>query len=139
MLTEIKKALGNDFASKPAAIIGQQGWSAPFDVDQAFIALSKEGYYQSSINVFILKLLCNDDGSINYRNVKYLADYYFKASEAMSEATSFRLEPDALGTPRAQNSMLFLMKSSGSERIWRPCLRKHSRSTSAGSNNSKSS
>ena len=35
-------------------------------------------------------------------------------------STSFRLEPDALRTPRAQKNMLFLMKSSGSERIWRP-------------------
>ena len=36
MLVEIKTALGQTFAVKPAAVIGDKGWSAPFNVDQAF-------------------------------------------------------------------------------------------------------
>jgi|GEM_PF-6765236 len=98
MLVEIKTALGHTFAVKPASVIGDKGWSAPFNVDQAFTALTREGFYQAAINVFILKLLGNDDNALNYRNVKYLADYYFKATAAMTEAGSFRLQhfPHAL-------------------------------------------
>ena len=98
MLVEIKTALGSTFAARDAAVIGDKGWSAPFNVDQAFTALTKEGFYQASINVFILKLIGNGDNAVNYRNVKYLADYYFKATAAMTEAANFRLQhfPHAL-------------------------------------------
>ena len=93
MLTEIKSALGADFSTRKPLEISEKGggWSAPFDVKLAVTALSREKAYQSAINVFILKMLCLDDQSINYRNVKYLADHYFKATPALNEAGSFRI------------------------------------------------
>ena len=70
--------MGAAYATKPALNISatSAGWAAPFNREDALTAVkSSAQVYQASVNVFILKLLSQDDSSINYRNVKYLANF----------------------------------------------------------------
>ena len=45
------------------------------------------------MNVFALKVIAADDAThINWRNVKYLADFYWKATTSMVNAGDFNVE-----------------------------------------------
>ena len=91
MLNVIKTKLTSSFAERSPLAIGAKGWSAPFDTDSGFTALKQESAYQCAINVFILSLSGSYDNSINWRNVIYLANHYFKLKSAMTEGAAFSL------------------------------------------------
>ena len=91
MFAFIKKALGNGFASREPKTIGDKGWSAPFTEQNAITSLKTTGYYQCAMNLFALKLNEDSGSSINWRNVKYLADYYWKAASTMAQPGSFEV------------------------------------------------
>ena len=89
----IKKCLGQGFAKKKPLPIGKVGWSAPFDEAAAMVALKTTGAYQCALNLFTAKLLSPDDiTAISWRNVRYLADFYWNVTRAMTSGGEFKTE-----------------------------------------------
>ena len=89
MTAAIQKSFGASFAAKQPKQIGDQGWSAPFDKAMAKTALDTTGYYQCAMNLFALKLHAEEAHSINWRNVKYLSDFYWKTASSMATGSAF--------------------------------------------------
>ena len=79
MVAYIQKGLGTGFANKKPLVIGDKGWSAPFSAEMGHTALSTTGFYQCAMNLFALKIMAHERNSICWRNVKYLADFYWNA------------------------------------------------------------
>ena len=84
MLEKVTRCFGADFATRPPLEIAaaSKGWSEPYTLAKAEIALRATGKYQAAVNLFILNLLVTvADGPMNWRNVLYLAKFYFSSAQ----------------------------------------------------------
>ena len=74
---------GLEGSSPPLPIAkGSAGLAVPYDYDLAIVALMETGTYRCSINMFWLSLLTSvSEAPMNWRNVLFLADYYFKEAQ----------------------------------------------------------
>jgi len=91
MLATVKTAFGNSFSNEAPLAIGKKGWSAPFNGPLGLISLKQTGSYQCAMNACTLKLM-DRHASTNWRNVVYLAEYYWKATTAMTTGCDFRTD-----------------------------------------------
>ena len=90
LMNVLRAVLGDDFASRAPLKIGSKGWSAPFDTEKGAQALAQTHAYQCAINIFWDKLLSElETASTNWRQVIYLADFYWNATKALTTTQNF--------------------------------------------------
>ena len=71
--------------------IGGKGWSAPFDPVAAKKALAQTSAYKAAINVMWVKTISDTMSStINWRQVVYLAGFYWNATKALITNEKFK-------------------------------------------------
>ena len=90
IMGQIKKEVGAGFAAASPLAIGSKGWSAPFNLELGKKALATTRAYQCAMNVFAVEVHPRDV-AINWRNVVYLAEFYWRAKSGF-ESGQFKTE-----------------------------------------------